>query len=415
MSPFLSQQGAVHILFLIFVLVIALAFGGLWFVELQENEDAVSKRKTAEFNLGVAEDDLAFSRDYYRAVAKFAGGAIPTEMPQPTGENASAVDVAEKVISLSQRELDTMGERIDDPSTRPGDFRAAWEPIINRYQTLKGEIAQLKTEIERLKGEVAQRDTQIGSNTQSHQGELTRIQEEWEATKSTLNSQLDDLRNQNDSLSTQVRETQDENATEREKNNTERASLADKTEDLESKVRGMHSEQKIRRATQLPDGKVVGVDNRSGRCFIDVGSNDMLRRGTRFKVFEVGKGGAKMAKGWITVTNTMNGKSECAVEEGSVDAQDVIYNPIYDKNATVRFCIVGDLPGKYNKETAVRILGKLGAEVQGSVDIHTDFIVIGMRESEDADEVTDRDDYRNAQRWGVEMIRARDLQAFLQL
>lgn len=415
MSSFLSQRGAVHILFLIFVLVIALAFGGLWFVELQENEDAVNGRKTAEFGQKLAEDELAFSRDYYRAIAKFAGGSIPREMPQPADETTSAVDVAELVVRRTEQELSTVGARVDDPSTRPDDFRAAWEPIINRYHTLKGEIAQLRTEIERLKGEVAQRDTQISSNTQSHQTELTRIQEEWEATKSTLNSQLDDLRNQNDSLSTQVRETQDESASEREKNNAERTDLADQTEDLESKVRAMHSEQKIRRATEAPDGKVVGVDNRSGRCFIDVGSDDMLRRGTRFKVFEIGKGGAKTAKGWITVTDTMNGKSECAIEEGSVDAQDVIYNPIYDKNATVRFCIIGDLPGKYNKETAVRILEKLGAEVQASVDIHTDFIVLGMRESEDADEVTDRDDYKNAQRWGVEMIRARDLQAFLRL
>jgi TolA-binding protein len=415
MSSFLSQRGAVHILFLIFVLVIALAFGGLWFVELQDNEEAVNARKTAEYSARIAQDEALFARDYYSAVAKLAGGSIPSDMPQPEDETTSAADVAAPAVSRTQLELASVGARVDDPSTRPKNLRSAWEPLINRYQTLKGEIAQLKTEIERLKGEVAQRDSQISSNSQSHQAELTRIQEEWEATKSTLNSQLDDLRNQNDSLSTQVRESQDENASEREKNNTARTVLADKTEDLESKVRSMHSEQKIRRATQAPDGSVVGVDNRSGRCFIDVGSDDMLRRGTRFKVFEIGKGGAKTAKGWITVTNTASGKSECAIEEGAVDAQDVIYNPIYDKNATVRFCIIGDLPGKYNKETAVRILRKLGAKVQTNVDIHTDFIVLGMRESEDADEVTDRDDYRNAQRWGVEMIRARDLQAFLQL
>ncbi len=415
MSSFLSQRGAVHILFLIFVLVIALAFGGLWFVELQDHEDAVNAQKKAEYTARMAQDEALFARDYYGAVAALAGGSIPSVMPQPEDETTSAADVAAPAVSRTQLELAGVGARVDDPSTRPKNLRSAWEPLINRYQTLKGEIAQLKTEIERLKGEVAQRDSQISSNSQSHQAELTRIQEEWEATKSTLNSQLDDLRNQNDSLSTQVRESQDENASERERNNTERTVLADKTEGLESKVRSMHSEQKIRRATQASDGTVVGVDNRSGRCFIDVGSDDMLRRGTRFKVFEIGKGGAKTAKGWITVTNTSNGKSECAIEAGSVDAQDVIYNPIYDKNATVRFCIIGDLPGKYNKETAVRILRKLGAKVQANVDIHTDFVVLGMRESEDADEVTDRDDYRNAQRWGVEMIRARDLQAFLQL
>ena len=49
------------------------------------------------------------------------------------------------------------------------------------------------------------------------------------------------------------------------------------------------------------------------------------------------------------------------------------------------------------------------------MSIATDFVVLGMKEGEDADEITDRDDYKNAKRWGIEMIRARDLQSFLQL
>ena len=116
----------------------------------------------------------------------------------------------------------------------------------------------------------------------------------------------------------------------------------------------------------MPDGKIIAV-NRRGTCHIDVGSDSMLRRGTRFKVFEIGKGGAMIEKGWITVTNTENGQSTCAVDSRAaglnIDAGDMIFNPVFSRGKEVRFAILGDLPGKYNKETAVRILGKLGARV----------------------------------------------------
>jgi len=415
MSSFLRQRGAVNILFLVFVLVVALAFGGLWFVELQANEDNVNARQQAEAEREEAEEVAAYMIAYYAEVARFAGGPVLAEAP-PFEPGKTASEAAKRVVEQAEFDLDGLAATIEEPAARPKDFRSAWDPIIAKYNASKGEVAQLKVEVERQKGELAAKDTEINDMRGAHQSELQRLQEEWEATRSTLNSQLDDLRNQNDGLSAQVRESQDELSTEREKSNADRTVLADKTEDLESRVRAMHSEQRIRRATEVPDGKVIGSDATSGMCFIDVGSEDMLRRGTRFKVFEVGKGGARTEKGWITVTNTMSGKSQCAIEKSAtVDAGDEIYNPIFDKGAEVRFCILGDLPGRYNKETAVRILERLGAKVEDNVNIRTDFVVLGMKEGEDADEITDRDDYRNAQKWGVEMIRGRDLQSFLQL
>jgi len=419
MSSLQSQRGAVHILFLIFVLVIALSFGALWFVELQDNEEAVAGRAAAEYQAGENLKLAEYRRDFYNQVAPLAGGTIPTQMPEPADAMASARDEAEKYVMRINNDLAGVGNQVDDPAAKPTTLRGAWEPLITRYQALKGEIGQLKTEIERLKREVASRDLQIQNATSAHAGELQKNQEEWEATKSTLNSQLDDLRTQNDTLSNQVRETQDELASTREKDNEERRGLADKTEELESNVRSVKGELgKIKRARNVPDGKIIAVNSR-GTCHIDVGSDSMLRRGTRFKVFEIGKGGAMIEKGWITVTNTENGQSTCAVDSRAaglnIDAGDMIFNPVFSRGKEVRFAILGDLPGKYNKETAVRILGKLGARVEDGVSIATDFVVLGMKEGEDADEITDRDDYKNAKRWGIEMIRARDLQSFLQL
>ncbi|MAG54928.1 MAG: hypothetical protein CMJ83_01425 [Planctomycetes bacterium] len=409
-----TDTGAVHILFLIFVLVVALAFGALWFLELQANEDAVADKDAAEYALDEMTDKFFFQKDYWEKLAPFMGAGIPPNAPVPT-EGMNVNDAVAPLIATLEGDLGNIGNRIDDPAARPTNLRDAWDPIINRYQVLKGEIAALKTQIGTHKADVASRDAQIASDTADHAKAVQDLQTDHEGTLSTKDQQINQMRTQNEEFQTTIRDQQAAAEKERETFNEEKKTIADDKEDLEGRVRQIHSEARIKRATNEPDGEVLSYDPVTGKVFINIGSDDMLRRGTRFRVLEVIKG-TRHHKGWITVTNTMNGMSEAHLDEGvAPDARDILMNPVFDKNETVRFVFLGTLPGKYNRETAERILGKLGAKVEGNVTIRTDFLVLGMKESEDDDEITEREDYKNAQRWGIEMIRARDLQPFLQL
>jgi len=412
-----SERGAVHILFLIFVLVIALAFGALWFVQLQKNSDLETEASQAGYDYLEQEKIALFRKEFYEEIAVMVGGGVPTAMPAPEDyDTENAQSVAETYVNGLKGILADIGAQIDDGSATPGTVSDAISPCILRYQAVKGETAQKNTEIERLKNEAAAKDARMASDQQAFQKQVQDLQEGHESTRANMDTQLNELRSQNDAISQQLRDTQQQGEMEREKFNDEKKTIADDKEDLEGRVRQMHGELRIKRATQTPDGKVLSYDPTTGKAFIDIGSSDMLRRGTRFRVYEVGKGGVRTAKCWLTVTNTGPNMSECHVDSGGApDANDILINPVFDKGDTVRFVMLGELTGRYNRETAARILGKLGAKVEDSVNIRTDFLVLGMKESEDEDDIEDRDDYKNAQRWGVEMIRARDLQPFLQL
>jgi Tfp pilus assembly protein FimT len=414
MSPFASERGAVHILFLIFVLVIALVFGALWFIELQANEDAVVNQRVAEAAERESFDKSEYYRTFYEAIAPKLGAGLPTSVPAPDGAPGS--EKAGPYVNAIENLLASVGGSVDDPSSRPATLHDAWTPMVNRYVTLRAKVSELEGEIRRLNGVIAERDKQISGFQDSHRTELARLTSEHEQLKGVLDQQLSEAVRQNDNLTTQVRETQEAAAQEREKNNQERIALADKTQELDSEVSQVKQAARIVRETMKPDGRVLSAD--AGTVFIDVGSETQLRRGTRFRVMENIKG-EMMPKGWVVVINTSPGMSECRVDETepgrSVESGDFVFNPVFDKDHTVHFVFLGAVPGKYNRETAERILGRLGAKVDPTVTVKTDFLVLGIKEGEDEDEITDRDDYKNALRWGIEMIRARDLQAFLQL
>ena len=62
---------------------------------------------------------------------------------------------------------------------------------------------------------------------------------------------------------------------------------------------------------------------------------------------------------------------------------------------------------------AKRVLEAAGARVDDKLSVETDFLVLGVKEAPDPPELTESEAYKQAQAWGIEIIRARDLDPFL--
>jgi NAD-dependent DNA ligase len=92
---------------------------------------------------------------------------------------------------------------------------------------------------------------------------------------------------------------------------------------------------------------------------------------------------------------------------------DMILSPIFDKSKTLHFVVLGELPGRYNREMATKILESHGVKIDSKVTVATDFVVLGMKDGEDADPA-ESEDYKKAQGWSIPVLRARDLEPFLQ-
>lgn len=421
MRPSFAERGAVNILFLVMVLVVALVFGVLWFTQLQKNEQLEKAASLARIEATASEDKFSFYRDYYSAVAKLIGGGLPEQVPWD--ESLSGTVASEKAADVTKRledALRTIGGRVDDGTSTPAKLVDALEVPVSRYLALKGEIGQKNQEIAALKSQVETKDKSAKEADRAHQEEKARIQTENDANVSRLTQQLTDVRAQNEEVQTKVRDSNTELDTTRTTLNKEKQDLLQQTKEAQGQVRSMKSEIKIKRATETPDGKILSADPRSGLAMIDVPGSEFLKRGTRFKVYENGKGGTKIHKGYVTVTNLGPNMSEGRIDEtvpgsGDIGNGDWLYNPVFDRKDQQHFFFLGRLPGRYNKEIATRILTSFGAAIDPKVTVTTHFLVLGEKEDLDGEELTESPEYKNAMTWGVEVIRAQDLAPFLQM
>lgn len=82
------------------------------------------------------------------------------------------------------------------------------------------------------------------------------------------------------------------------------------------------------------DGQVLSVSEHLALGWIDIGADERLARGTRFRVVS-GKIGAQKLKGWAEVTEVKPTMAEVSFSEivdrfDPIVEGDVIFNPIYD-------------------------------------------------------------------------------------
>jgi hypothetical protein len=140
----------------------------------------------------------------------------------------------------------------------------------------------------------------------------------------------------------------------------------------------------------------------------------------KFKVFEKGKGGEKLFKGWIKIVDAQKDISKFSVTTldnafNPIVSGDLIASDLYDPEKQVVFVFLGVLPGRYNKEEASRLLTELGVRVDEKVTPDTDFLVVGDKESgEDAPELQTLPDFSLAQEYSVQMLTPGDLRVYLE-
>ncbi len=184
---------------------------------------------------------------------------------------------------------------------------------------------------------------------------------------------------------------------------------------------------------EIPDGKVVTVNQNERYVWINVGQLDGLRVQTSFGVYEQSTSAVQFAKpkARIEVTRVLDGHlAEARIVDDEVKNPivrgDLIYSPAWRAGIQVRFALAGfmDVNGDGDSDRdLIRNLirmsnGQVDAELMddgkmtGTLDVGTRFLVLG-------DRPTDRDNaelqkqfstmMEDAQRYGVEILKVGDL------
>lgn len=418
-----AERGAVHIMYVIGTLLVALIFAALWFTQLQDNEQLRADASAAKAQVTPLQDQLEFAKKYYAEAAKVIGGAVPAEMsiPDEVSHGIAVLPSDDKVLGVVvKRYMNDLREACraaGDPAAAPKNAMEAVGILKGKYDAQVNEVSVRDQQIATKNAEIAAKVAELAAANKRRDDDVAAVNTEKENVTARLTQQHNDASAERDTLQAANRAVNDEITKVRETANAEVNAALLKTKELDATVGAMKSAERLERETMKSDGKVLAVNAAQKTLWIDVGASDQLRRGTIFRVYETVKGGVKTYKGKVVVTSLEANRAEAriAAEEPGMKIMegDWIYNPHFDRAKSMRFVFLGDLNGSVSKELATKILEANGAKVDAKVTTATDFLVLGAKETPEAEELTESPTYKEAIRWGIEVIRASDLEVFL--
>jgi hypothetical protein len=146
------------------------------------------------------------------------------------------------------------------------------------------------------------------------------------------------------------------------------------------------------------DGHIVRLPG-GGICFIDLGYGDHISPGLTFEVYDKITGvpplgdpnnddNLPVGKASIEVTHVGATSSECRITDTqpgtAISEGDIIANLVYDKNTKYNFVVFGNFDlartGKYTPQDAEvikRLITQWGGSVMNTINVDTDFVVLG--------------------------------------
>ena len=416
-----GERGAVSLMFLIFTIVVGLIGWGLWYLEFTKNEQVVADAAAATTAKGDALDGQFKYRRAYEAIANAVGnvGTLPEPSPDESIEDyMTKIQPAVRRLEETVREAKNLFEGDETVDT----LVEVVQPAAAKIDAHLLEITRLQRDLETARQDRTAAEAANDEMISAHAGELARRNEEVDQLRQRSASQLQASEEKNEQTQTELAKLTDTYETSVVEHRKSVDQLRFQKEQIDREVRDWKRELKHERVWNVPDGKVIDVDDRAGLCWIDVGSRHQLRRGTRFRTYGIAKGGVREYHGYIVVRDIERDRALCAVENGSpVERGDFVTNPYFDREGKKVFYFLGRLPGRFDNQRARAILEDFGAEVADGFSIEVDFLVLGANpdpeavgEDADLDWFKQTEEYNDALRWGVEMLRARDLEGFLQ-
>ncbi|MCB9833342.1 MAG: hypothetical protein H6807_12810 [Planctomycetes bacterium] len=423
MTPSTRQAGAVHIMFLIITLVVAIAGWALWFTEFSDNEAKTKAATDAKAALDVATNREVMLRSAYEEVATAVGATVPAKMPPiEDGDDVSTYlkKIREQAVAPIQRKVNEARTVFagDESMVTLDAIDAPAEAMVNGLRT---EIASLKSEIETLKGAKSTAERANDDMVTTHNTELSGKNDALNQLREGNAAKEQLLESQKDALQGDLSATTDKYEALLTSSNEEITALKNATNSFEREVRSFKTEIRTKRERNIPDGNVTGVSLGAATCYIDLGSKHGLRRGTRFNTYSLAKGRVKEYHGYIVVTDVELGRALCSLEDGAKPERgDFITSPIFERDGAMTFYFLGNLPGRFTNQQAKAILEQYGMKVVDDFSIFVDFVVLGANPDPEAigDDANpnwfkETEAYNDAIRWGTEMLRAQDLESYL--
>jgi len=369
-----SNRGAARIsaVWLITVLVLffaALAFGFVAYDDRANSEDSKVKAQQAQI---AAEAQADRERQRIRDVSKVVGWYDETQASPVTEVTAMKADLER----LKGKFPGTEGAA--DLETLVQPMISAYDAVVQEGSTLRTRVQSLQSELDALRA--TQRDV-----TRAKDGEIADLQQRMTTEAQSFQRRIDDLEGrlaqslaQNSELDTTVRNVRSEMA----------AKLAEKdklAKQLNNQVASMAQKLDFTLPSKrnMPDGSVLQVSEALGIGFIDLGAQQRLVSGLRFRV-ESGTPGTNRLKARAEVLEVGPTQSKVAFYEvvdrfDPVTPGDVVVNELYDPVGKRSAVLAGRFDGRFNEKDLVPLLERIGVTVYPAdqLDRTIDYLIVG--------------------------------------
>lgn len=402
-----SGAGQVGLLTVIFLIVLVLGLAGLCYVAFKEKADLESQMAAIEAKEKAAFDKFNEVNEQIMEISRNVGYRDSDTAPSSLDAIKDTIMICkEKYPEFITGDADTLDDIIDGIQAACTDVTTKLDESKRNFVRETEVRAQAEENINTIQGEMNRRVSEL-------EAQLSDEQQRSQSQMDEDNQRISNLQAQLDEAEQRVREAE---------NNAEsvKAQCDKEINMLTARVNAQAKKLEVLREPDQPDGKVMSSSSQSGLAFIDIGRMDGLRRGTKFDVFRQVKGGAMVSKGMIEVLDVDMNSAKCGVI-GEVDELDpivkgdVIVNPHFARNMKRNFVFLGEFPAFMSKEFVKSRLQELGADVQEKIDSDSDFLVLGQKEKgEYSQELTDLPEFKLATKMGVQVLRLKDLAAYIE-
>lgn len=330
-----SENQGLQIALIIFVMLTIL-LSVTTYMFFREYTDADEKsRKNADENTK-AQQALRQGLEEQDKLKKFIGA----------GEKATVAEVE----TTFQEDMKNFATTVPDESKA---YRQALEFLANTLKERTAEVIEARAAVEREQGERSKvekaKQTQVDeavANAQKAEADLAAAKKTFDEDRkrqqeveADLKQQLQTKNEAYTELADKSKKREEEQTAENKKLDTYNKMLAEKNADLDP-TRGF----------EVPDGKIVWVDQKTRTAYINVGSADGLHRQTMFSVVggDEDVGGDQRRKGAIEVVEVLGPHfAEARILEDKVTdlmvEGDKIFTPLWHPGRTEGVAIIGSI------------------------------------------------------------------------
>ncbi len=354
-----------------------------------------------------------------RKAVSSAGKSLPQWSSARPGEGSSMVDLVETArantaeIAVGDPNADVAGIRngLEDLVARIRDnpyvqedggfaatnYREALDNMFGLYRTAASAreqaeqgVDELSQELEQVRTAQTQQKEAFDQQASELRDRLSKISAEYADARSTREAQIGDFEGQIQQVKDQCSEDIQAQRAETAECRDDFSELLARYQQLQDKL-GESQVSPLPMATaRQPDGVVKEAKPGDAVVYINLGRRDHLTLGLQFAVYDALEGipADGRAKARIQVVSIFEQSAECSILEmlsnDLIMAGDLIANPIYDPDRTLKFYVLGQFdldgdgePDRDGKARIENLIQEWGGKVEPNLTAQLDFVVLG--------------------------------------